>query len=351
MAKGQYVSDLRPGDYVDTTVIVKEKKRYPYRNRAGFFLGLILKDRTGSIEGRVWDNAEQVDREVEVKDVVRVRGIVEIYQQNPQVRVASIEKLSEGQYDRTDLVPYTEKDPDALFEKLTSSVESVQNEYLKTLLNRFFENQEFVRAFREAPATYAGHHAWLGGLMEHTVSLLALAESALVQYPQIDRDLLITGILLHDVGRVREFVWDIDWETTDEGRLLGHSVLGDEMICREIEKISDFPKELAMRVRHMVISHFGTGEWGVPKVPMTLEAAALSYLDRLDARMNQMQQLVGEGEGGWTGYIRALRRRMYLGAVVPEAALPAEEVTSPEIELPLTEWDFGYWLEEKEAAE
>ncbi|MCS7225151.1 MAG: OB-fold nucleic acid binding domain-containing protein [Armatimonadetes bacterium] len=349
MAKGQYLVDLKAGDYVDTTVFVKAKTRYPYRNRPGYFLGLVLKDRSGAIEGRVWDNAEQVDREIEVKDVIRVRGIVEVFQQVPQIRIAFVEKLTEEQYDRTDLVAYTQKDPAQMLQRVRSAIESVANEHLKGILKAFFDDPDFVKSFSEAPATYASHHCWLGGLLEHTVALLDLSDAVLLQYPGIDRDLLIAGILLHDVGRVREFRWDIDWEPTDEGRLLGHLVLGDQMIREKLAAIADFPEELAMRLRHMVISHWGTGEWGTPRMPMTLEAAALSFLNRMDARMNRMEQLVKEareGESPWTGYIRALRRRLYLGYGLPggraEGVVEGEEITPspPTIELPLTEWDF-----------
>ncbi len=316
MPKSQYLADLRVGDYVDTIAVVKSKRRIPYRNRPGYYLAFLLKDKTGAVDARVWDDAERIDREISEKDVVRVRGIVELYQQLPQVRIASIEKVEESQYDWADLIPRTDRDVNALWEKIQSALESIRNYYLRALLRSFFDDPDFAEAFKNAPASLYLHHSWIGGLIEHVCSVLDLAEAICHNYPELDRDLLITGVLLHDVGKVREYSWQADIDRTDEGRLLGHLVLGDEILVEKIKQIPNFPNELAMRVRHMLISHHGVGEWGSPRPPMTLEAAALHFLEFTDAQLRKFATVLKERhepDSPWTSYERTLGRRLFAG--------------------------------------
>lgn len=332
MPKSQYLVDLKVGDYVDTIVVVKSKRRIPYRNRPGYYLAFLLKDRTGAVDARVWEDAERIDREISERDVVRVRGIVELYQQLPQVRVASIEKVEEGEYDWADLVPRTERDVEELWRKVREAVESVRNPYLNSLLRSFFDDPDFAEAFKNAPASLYLHHNWVGGLIEHICSVLDLAETICRHYPELDRDLLVTGVLLHDVGKVREYSWQADIDRTDEGRLLGHLVLGDEMVSERIKRIPNFPPELAMRVRHMLISHHGVGEWGSPRPPMTLEAAALHFLEFADAQLRKFATVLKERrepESAWTAYERTLGRRLFAG--YPEVAAPVEPTPAEEV--------------------
>ncbi len=337
MSKAQYLADLKVGDYVDTIVVVKSKRRIPYRNRPGYYLAFLLKDRTGAVDARVWEEAERVDHEISERDVVRVRGIVELYQQIPQVRVASIEKVSEGEYDWADLVPRTGQDVEALWQRVKEAIESVQNPHLRALLLQFFDDLEFVEAFKNAPASLYLHHNWVGGLIEHICSVLDLAEKICQHYPELDRDLLVTGVLLHDVGKVREYSWQTDIDRTDEGRLLGHLVLGDEMVAEKIKQIPNFPLELAMRIRHMLISHHGVGEWGSPRPPMTLEAAALHFLEFTDAQLRKFATVLKERrepESAWTAYERTLGRRLFAGyptVVQPIEPPPVEEIAPEQI--------------------
>ncbi|MDW8029709.1 MAG: HD domain-containing protein [Armatimonadota bacterium] len=334
MTKTQYLADLKVGDYVDTIVVVKNKRRIPYRNRPGYYLSFILKDRTGAVDARVWDDTERIDREISERDVVRVRGIVELYQQLPQVRIASIEKVPEGEYNWSDLIPRTEKDVELLWEKITSAVESVHNPHLKSLLQSFFEDPEFVKAFKNAPASLYLHHSWVGGLIEHICSVLDLAEAVCRNYPELDRDLLITGVLLHDIGKVREYSWQVDIDRTDEGRLLGHLILGDEMVTEKIKQIPEFPSELAMRVRHMLISHHGVGEWGSPRPPMTLEAAALHFIEFVDAQLRKFATVLKERrepESPWTSYERTLGRKLFFGYQTYEISEEPEETENEKV--------------------
>ena len=327
MPKSQFFADLRVGDYVDTIAVVKSKRRIPYRSRPGYYLALTLKDRSGAVEGRVWEEAESVDREIGERDVVRVRGIVELYQQLPQVRIAHIQKAQEGEYEWTDLVPHTEKDVATLWQRVQEAIEGVSNPYLRALLRSFFDDPAFAAAFREAPASLYLHHSWIGGLIEHICTVLDLAETLCRHYPELDKDLLIAGVLLHDVGKVREYQWQADIDRTDEGRLLGHLILGDEMVVEKIKQIPNFPEELAMRVRHMLISHHGTGEWGAPRPHMTLEAAALHFLEIADAQLKRFATVLKERrepESPWTTYERLLGRRLFVG-YAPAAIAPAGE--------------------------
>jgi len=342
MAKAQYLADLRVGDYVDTIAVVKSKRLIPYRTRPGYYLVLILKDRTGAIEGRVWDDAERIDREIGDRKVVRVRGIVELYQQVPQVRIVSVEPAAEGEYDWTDLVPRTERDVAAMWQRVRDAIDSVGNPYLQRLLREFFDDPEFADAFQNAPASLYLHHSWVGGLLEHICTVLDLAEALCHHYPELDRDLLITGVLLHDIGKVREYTWQVDIDRTDEGRLLGHLLLGDEMVAERIKRIPNFPDELAMRVRRMLISHHGTGEWGSPRPPMTLEAAALHFLEFADAQLRKFATLLKERrepESPWTSYERTIGRRLFVGygALTPTEELGVSEITPTPEPLPITE--------------
>lgn len=336
MPKSQYFADLRVGDYVDTVGIVKVKRRVPYRNRPGYYLALTLKDKTGAVDARVWEDAERVDHEISERDIVRVRGIVELYQQIPQVRIASIEKVSEGEYDWSDLVPQTSRDVEALWERVRRAIESVQNPHLRSLLHSFFDDPEFAEAFKKAPASLYLHHNWVGGLIEHICSVLDLVEAICENYPELDKDLIVTGVLLHDVGKVREYTWQADIDRTDEGRLLGHLILGDEMVVERIKQIPNFPSELAMRIRHMLISHHGAGEWGSPRPPMTLEAAALYFLEFADAQLRKFATVLQgkrEPESPWTTYERTLGRRLFAGypLTTPIEGAPTEEVAPERI--------------------
>jgi 3'-5' exoribonuclease len=196
------------------------------------------------------------------------------------------------------------------------TIASVENPHLRALLDKFFADEEFVAAFSRAPAARRIHHAYLGGLLEHTVEVVVLCQTVLTLYPQIHRDLLMAGALLHDVGKTREFTYQRDMDYSDEGRLLGHVVLSDQMIAERLAAIPDFPPELALRLRHLVVSHHGRYEWGSPRRPKTLEACALHYIENLDAQVNRFAQVIAarrDKTRPWTEYDTLLRRYLYAG--------------------------------------
>ncbi|MEA3459118.1 MAG: HD domain-containing protein, partial [Chloroflexota bacterium] len=196
----------------------------------------------------------------------------------------------------------------------------------RSLLDKFFDDEEFVKKFCRAPCARRIHHAYLGGLLEHVTEVIVLCQAVLGLFPQIDRDLLLTGAILHDVGKIREFVYQTEIDYSDEGRLWGHMVIGDRLISERVAQIPDFPPELAMRLRHMVLSHHGRHEWGSPRRPKTLEACALHYIDNLDAQVNRFAQIIAarrDKTKPWTEYDTLLKRYLYAGKeglAVEEAA-------------------------------
>ncbi len=211
-----------------------------------------------------------------------------------------------------------------MLETIQSFLDKIGNSHLSSLAKVFYEDKEFLQQFSQSPAARRIHHAYLHGLLEHTVELLKLANTVLEIYPQIDADLLITGILLHDIGKVREYSWELDIDYTDEGRLLGHIVIADEMISNAIRQLPDFPEDLALTLRHMLVSHHGRYEWGSPRRPKTIEAIALHHLENLSAQINRFSLILENRLPGedWTTYDRLLRRQLYSGG---ESDLSIEE--------------------------
>ncbi|MFA4028863.1 MAG: hypothetical protein GDYSWBUE_001245 [Candidatus Fervidibacterota bacterium] len=316
MAKSQYVRDLLLGEPVDSIFVVKSKQLMPFRDRPGNYLALELVDKTGSIQGRIWDDAELFDQAIHERDVVRVKGKVEVFRQVRQLRITDIAKCQKSDYDLFDLVMHTDKDIDWMFESIMRAANSISNQHLRRLVLSFLNDERITRDLKLAPASLRFHHNWLGGLLEHITSVLEIVEIICRTHPGVDRDLLITGAILHDIGKLREYVWDPMIDLTDEGKLLGHIILSDEMITERMKEMPAFPKELALRIRHMIISHHGDAEYGAPKRPMTVEAMALHLIENLDAQLARFIAFVEEQrEAGkvWTDYERMLERRIFIG--------------------------------------
>ena len=249
--KEQFVRDLRPGKRVLGFFLVRRKQLEPFRDRTrGEFLTLFLADRTGEMLARVWEDAPAVAETFEQGQVVKVLGEVEEYLGRWQVIVAKIRPAQPDEYDLADMLPATERDVGEMLATVQATVEEIEDPHLRALAAHFFDDEEFVARFSRAPAARRVHHAYLGGLLEHTVEVVALCRALLEVYPQIHRDLLLTGALLHDVGKVAEFEYETDIGYSDEGRLLGHVVMSDRMVSDEIATLPDFPADLALRLRH-----------------------------------------------------------------------------------------------------
>ncbi len=289
--KDLYIADLaslEEGRAFDSFFIVLLKQQRTTKTNKPY-LNLILGDKTGQVEARVWDPADpRIAKDVERGDVVKARGSVARFDDRLQMKVDQLRKATGAETDKTDLLPSTTYDVDALWRELTGFVESFTEPHLKLLLTTLLSDAALAKAYREAPAARQLHHAWLGGLLEHVVSLLKLADRIAPHYPVLHRDLLLTGVVLHDIGKVEELAWDAGFEYTVEGTLLGHIQMGIARVDKTIDSLPGFPPRLKVLVEHMILSHHGKLEFGSPKLPMIPEALVLNFVDDLDAKMQAM---------------------------------------------------------------
>jgi 3'-5' exoribonuclease len=283
------------------------------------YLNLILGDKTGQLEGRVWDIADpRIAKDFDRGDIVKVRGSASRFDDRLQMKIDQLRLATALEVDKTDLLPATTYDVATLWRQLLGFVGSLTNPDLKRLLTAMLDDPALAQAYREAPAAKQLHHAWLGGLLEHVVSLLTLADRVAPHYPLIDRDLLVTGVILHDIGKVRELSWEVGFEYTVEGTLLGHIQMGVALAEKTIDSLPNFPPKLKTLVLHMILSHHGKLEFGSPKLPMIPEALVLNFLDDLDAKMQAVQgefdKCIREGKGPdeLTGKVWALDQRQLL---------------------------------------
>lgn len=286
------------------------------RNGGSGYVAVTLGDRTGQTEARIWELEN--DGDFASGDIVKVRGQVCRYQDKLQIKIEKIRRAStelDGDvYALGDFVPTTQFDVEAMWVKLVGYVESFTEPHLRALLERILAEPGMARDLREAPAAKAMHHAWIGGLLEHIVSLCDLCDMTSRHYPEIHRDLLLTGAILHDIGKLEELRWGTSFGYTTEGQLLGHISIGAGFVERTVAAMPDFPPALRTLVLHMVLSHHGRYEYGSPKLPMTAEAILLNFLDDLDAKMQTVRSELGRAvangaaPGEPTEWIRALER-------------------------------------------
>jgi len=319
--KDIYVSDLsgfEEGKLFDGFFLVLTKQqRTTKQNKA--YLNLALCDKTGQIEARVWELADpRIAKDFDHGDVVKVRGSVSRYEDRAQLKVDQLRKALAGEADKLDMLPATTRDVGELWGHLEATIESIANPHLKRLLTALVADTNLAQAYREAPAARQLHHAWLGGLLEHVVSLLGLAERVAAHYPLLDRDLLVTGVILHDIGKIRELEWETCFEYTVEGVLLGHIQMGVDLVEKTIASLPDFPDRLRTLVLHMILSHHGKLEFGSPKLPMIPEALALNFVDDFDAKMqavaSEFEKSAREGKApdDLTGKVWSLDQRQLL---------------------------------------
>jgi 3'-5' exoribonuclease len=317
----RFVQHLADGDTIEEIYLVTEKQLRANRN-GNLYLQLELRDRTGAITGRLWNAGEHLFRSFEESDFLRIKGKVQLFQGALQMILSHLERVTEQDVELADFLPHTEHDVTKLYERLRGMLMRLGNHHLRALVECFLMDDEFVQAFCKVPAGIRNHHAYLGGLLEHVVSLLDAADRILPIYPQVDRDLLLTGIFLHDVGKVRELSYGRVFSYTDPGQLVGHLVIGVEMLNEKVTRVPEltgepFPPELLLRLKHMILSHHGTYEFGSPRRPMTPEAIALHYLDNLDAKVHSFTRDIREDRNqasAWTPFNQALQRRLFKGS-------------------------------------
>lgn len=309
----KYVNEIIDRAQVDSVFLVKEKIMSLARNGKPY-LTLHLMDRTGEIESRVWDNVESFGALFEKDDFIKIRAKATVYLGKMQLIVSDIVRIPDNEVNLTDFLPVGEQDVDKMTEELFALVDSCSDNNLRGLLRCFFDDGPFLELYRTAPAAKGMHHVYLGGLLEHSLAVARLVDLIMPLYAELNRDLLLAGALLHDIGKVREMSYLRSFDYTDEGKLLGHISIGVEMVHEKISTLTNFPQELAMLLKHMILSHHGQYEFGSPKRPKTVEATVLNYLDDLDSKINGIRTHMRKevvNQSRWTAYHRLYDRYFF----------------------------------------
>ena len=308
-----YASEIKENENVDSFFLVREKSSGITKTGSPY-LKLKLGDRSGAIEGRIWTSAETLAESFQRDDFVRAKGKAVFFQDRLQLNIAHIDKIEEERIILSDFFPTTGKDIDGMCESLIQISQEVKNPHLGKLLNLFWSDETFLEGFKKAPASKQLHHAFLGGLLEHTLSLTQLVQKNVSHYNGLNVDLLITGAILHDLGKVYELSYQRSFDYSDEGKLLGHILIGIEKVEEKIRQLPDFPKDLSVLLKHLLLSHHGQYDYGSPKKPMTLEAVMLHHLDDMDAKVNGIQEFlktkVPEGSR-WSAYHPLFEQSFY----------------------------------------
>ena len=298
----RYLKDLREGDMLSETYLCKSKQ--VLQTKAGkSYYSLILQDKSGTVDGKIWDLGPGIDH-FDAMDYIRVDAQVVSFQNSLQMNIRRVHKCHEGEYDPREYMPCTDKDVKELYQELTCYIKSMKNEYLRTLAtNYFIEDKAAAKAFANHSAAKAVHHGFIGGLLEHTVGVTRLCDFIAKNYPVVNRDLLLTAAMFHDVGKIQELSTFPENDYTDAGQLLGHIYIGAELISKLASTIPGFPEKLKHELIHCILAHHGELEFGSPKKPAIVEALALSMADNLDAKLETMTELFnGTEEKGWLGF-------------------------------------------------
>lgn len=310
--KRQLVKDLKPGMLVND-IFFCARMDLKERRDGGQFLTFELRDRTGSLSAIMWDNIEDALTYITSGAFCHIQGKVGDYQGKIQVTVTALFPVESVQVSREDFITVTPFNRTELLKELRDYISRIKNPYLHTLLEAFFANQQFAEEFAIAPAAARVHHAYLGGLLEHTVMMCRLAQHLPETYPELNPDLLLTGVVLHDIGKVREYSYELVIDHTDAGKLLGHIVLGYEMVREKIVQIEGFPQELAQMVLHMILAHHGEHSFGSPKTPKFPEAFLVFALDYFDSRLAIFRSATERSKGGkWTDFNEYLETAIYI---------------------------------------
>ena len=308
--KELYISDLRPNEVITSEFLVHTKE-LRHKKTGEIYLSLSLADRTGEVEAKMWDHVDQVHETFERDDFVKVRGAVQLYQNRPQLTVHKLRRLEEQEVDLADFFPRSARDPEEMWLELQEIVAGIEKPPLRALLEKVLSTPDIAERLKLAPAAKTLHHAYLGGLLEHILSLCRLTKLVAQNYPTIDQDLVLTGVVLHDLGKIYELSYSRSFSYTTAGQLLGHMILELEILHRVLAEMPDFPRPWQTLLEHLIISHHGHYEFGSPKLPMFPEALLLHYMDDLDSKLQGMQTILKRNEtlaGEWTGYLASLGR-------------------------------------------
>ena len=311
--KSPNVSELIDGQLVATLFLVREKEIRISARSGKSWLELSLGDRTGSIPAKMWDNFEAIAATFERDDVVRIRGRVKLYNGSKELTLEQIIPAAGHEYELGDFLPHTKCDVEKLYADLRAAIAAMKNPWLQKLLASVVDDPEMVPRLKRAPAAMTMHHAYLGGLLEHIVSLMGLAKAVSANYPELDADLLLAGVVLHDIGKIEELRYTRGIDYSDAGRLLGHITIGAGIVREKVRVIAGFPQQLAILVEHLILSHHGMYEFGSPALPQVPEAVALNFIDDMDSKMAAMRKTLEQASSGglddlWTDRNPALRR-------------------------------------------
>ena len=294
-----------------TSLFVVAAKQVKSKKSGELYLSMILADRSGQIQANMWDNVNEAISGFEQDDFVKVKGVIHKYNGRWQLTVHKMRRLGESEIDYADYLPKTTKDVEQLWQTVCNYIDSFENPWLKSLLKEFCADETLVAAYKNAPAAKTLHHAFVGGLLDHVVSLFNVCDLASRNYPQVNRDLLLSGAFLHDIGKLHELTYQRSIAYTTKGQLLGHMIIELEMLHDKLKLVPGFPDELKVLLEHLIISHHGEYEYGSPKLPMFPEALMLHYLDDLDSKMESMRaqfEREAELETPWTSYNPSLAR-------------------------------------------
>lgn len=302
----RFINELHEGDRINGIYLCKQKQSAVTKNGKPYD-SVILQDKTGVLDGKIWDpNSLGID-EFDALDYIDVMGDVTSFAGAMQVNIKRVRKAGEGEYDPSDYLPVSENSTDEMYRQICQVIDTINNPYLSSLLRKLFrEDQEFIKAFQEHSAAKTVHHGFIGGLMEHTLGVARLCDYMAGAYPLLKRDLLMTAALLHDIGKTKELSAFPQNDYTDEGQLLGHIIIGAQMIHDLARQIPEFPQELENQLVHCILAHHGELEYGSPKKPALAEAVALNLADNTDARMETLTEIFAadKGKKEWLGYNR-----------------------------------------------
>jgi 3'-5' exoribonuclease len=323
--KSSYIKELQPNQVISTFFLVQNKE-IRQKKTGEPYLSLSLCDRTGDLDAKMWDNVAEVMDTFDRDDFVKVKGLLQIFHNRPQLTIHKMRRAGDHEVEFADYFPSSERNPDEMMSELRAIIAGMKNTHLRGLLDSLLDDPEIARRYKTAPAAKQIHHAYLGGLIEHVLSLCGMAALAASHYRAVDLDLLLAGAVLHDLGKIHELSYERGFSYTTEGQLLGHINIAMRMVAEKLACIPDFPPRLRTLLEHMILSHHGRLEFGSPKLPQFPEALLLHYLDDLDSKMECMRHMVDRDrqiEGDFTAYSPSMERSILKKARYLEASRPA----------------------------
>ncbi len=334
--KKTFVKDIQERALIKSPFLVRDKIIGMAKNGRPY-MTLKLMDCTGEVEGRIWDRVDELSAQFDKDDFVQVSGKASVYMGKMQLVIQELGRVEESDIELSDFLPVSDRPIAEMVDELRSIVEALDDFDLKSLMQAFLSDEDFMAGYTRAPAAKAMHHVYLGGLLEHSLAVAVLANDISQRYPDINRDLLVVGALLHDVGKVVELRYQRSFEYTDAGKLLGHIVIGVELVEEKMRTLQEFPQELAIHLKHLLLSHHGQYEYGSPKRPKTMEAVILNFLDDLDSKINGVRTHISrepDRESSWTQYHRLYDRYFFKGTSAkaisePDIKQPAEQESRP----------------------